>query len=117
LRHAYDEALCLEGGGGSDGVFICGGTIRGDSTYGPGTSTARFFRRIFGLITEQGVITLGDILEILPFEDPIVVIEVDGESLWNALESALSTWPAQEGYCFLCFLCNSYAKHNTDASL
>ncbi|KAI0683632.1 Metallo-dependent phosphatase [Cytidiella melzeri] len=79
LRHAYDEALCLEGGGGSDGVFICAGTIRGDSTYGP------------------GVVTLGDILEILPFEDPIVVLEVDGESLWAALESSLSTWPAQEG--------------------
>ncbi|KAI0818817.1 Metallo-dependent phosphatase [Irpex lacteus] len=79
LRHAYDEALCLEGGGGSDGVFICGGTIRGDSTYGP------------------GVISLGDIMEILPFEDPIVVLEVDGETLWAALESSLATWPAQEG--------------------
>lgn len=30
-----------------------------------------------------GVITLGDILEILPFEDPIVVLELDGESLWE----------------------------------
>jgi len=36
LRHAYDDALCLKGCGGSDGVLICGGTIRGDSTYGPG---------------------------------------------------------------------------------
>ncbi|KAH8107148.1 Metallo-dependent phosphatase [Cristinia sonorae] len=79
LRHAYDDALCVKTGGGSDGVLICGGTIRGDSTYGPGT------------------VTLGDILEILPFQDPIVVIEIDGETLWAALESALSTWPAQEG--------------------
>ena len=39
LRHAYDEALCLQGCGGSDGVLICGGTIRGDSTYGPGIVT------------------------------------------------------------------------------
>lgn len=45
----------------------------------------------------SGAITLGDILEILPFEDPIVVLELDGEALWAALESALSTWPAQEG--------------------
>ena len=45
-----------------------------------------------------GVISLGDIMEILPFEDPIVVLEVDGETIWAALESALSTWPAQEGY-------------------
>lgn len=44
-----------------------------------------------------GEITLGDIMEILPFEDPIVVIEVDGEALWSALEGALEMWPAQEG--------------------
>ena len=49
-------------------------------------------------LTAAGSITLGDILEILPFEDPIVVLELDGESLWDALESSLSTWPAQEGY-------------------
>ncbi|KAF7800272.1 hypothetical protein EIP86_011519 [Pleurotus ostreatoroseus] len=79
LRHAYDQALCLRGLGGADGVFICGGTIRGDSTYGP------------------GVVTLGDVLEILPFEDPIIVLEVDGETIWAALEAGLETWPAQEG--------------------
>lgn len=39
LRHYYDDALCLKAGGGSDGVFICGGTVRGDSTYGPGRAT------------------------------------------------------------------------------
>ncbi|KAH9952203.1 Metallo-dependent phosphatase [Amylocystis lapponica] len=77
LRHAYDDMLTLEGG--SDGVFICGGTLRGDSVYGPGD------------------VTLGDILEILPFEDPIVVIELDGEAIWAALEASLETWPAQEG--------------------
>ncbi|KAH9484179.1 Trifunctional nucleotide phosphoesterase protein YfkN [Psilocybe cubensis] len=78
-RHAYDEALCQNGGRGSDGVFLCAGTFRGDSTYGP------------------GVMTIGDILEILPFDDPTLVIEIDGATLWAALESALSTWPAQEG--------------------
>lgn len=36
-------------------------------------------------------------MEILPFEDPLVVIELDGTAIWDALESALSTWPAQEG--------------------
>ncbi|KAI1790780.1 Metallo-dependent phosphatase [Ganoderma leucocontextum] len=79
LRHAYDDALCLQTGGGSDGVFICAGTLRGDSIYGP------------------GLITLGDILEILPFEDPVVVLELDGETIWAALEASLETWPAQEG--------------------
>ena len=44
-----------------------------------------------------GNVTLGDILEILPFEDPIVVIELDGAAIWDALEAALSTFPAQEG--------------------
>lgn len=36
LRHAYDDAICFKGCGGTDGVLICGGTIRGDSEYGPG---------------------------------------------------------------------------------
>ena len=44
-----------------------------------------------------GLVTMGDILEILPFEDPVVVLEVDGETLWDALESSLKLWPAQEG--------------------
>ncbi|KAJ7184198.1 Metallo-dependent phosphatase-like protein [Mycena filopes] len=79
IRHAYDDSLAMKGCGGSDGVFICGGTFRGDSMYGP------------------GLMTIGDILEILPFEDPIVVIEIDGAALWDALEASLSTWPAQEG--------------------
>ena len=71
--------MCLQTGGGSDGVFICAGTLRGDSIYGP------------------GLVTLGDILEILPFEDPVVVLELDGETIWAALEASLETWPAQEG--------------------
>jgi 5'-nucleotidase len=50
-----------------------------------------------------------DILEILPFEDPLVVIELDGGAIWDALESSLATWPTQEvvsyidygmGHCF-----------------
>ena len=45
----------------------------------------------------SGLVTLGDILEILPFEDPIVALELDGEAIWDALEQSLSTWPAQEG--------------------
>lgn len=36
-------------------------------------------------------------MEILPFEDPILAIDIDGEMLWDALESSLSTWPSQEG--------------------
>jgi 5'-nucleotidase len=44
-----------------------------------------------------GYLTLGDVLEILPFEDPLVVLEISGKTLWDALEASLATWPAQEG--------------------
>lgn len=57
--------------------------MRGDSTYGP------------------GIVTLGDILEILPFEDPVVVVQLDGKAVWDCLEGALSKYPAQEGYVCL----------------
>jgi len=81
LRHAYDDAICVKGRtkAGADAVLICGGTLRGDSTYGPGP------------------ITLGDIYEILPFDDPIIMLELTGEDIWSALENGFSTWPAQEG--------------------
>ncbi|KAF8509902.1 Metallo-dependent phosphatase-like protein [Gautieria morchelliformis] len=79
LLHAYDEALCMQGSGGADAVIICAGSLRGDSVYGP------------------GIMTLGDILEILPFDDSVVVLEVSGEAIWDAFESSLRTWPAQEG--------------------
>jgi len=79
VRYAYDDTLCVKGCGGSDGALLCAGTFRGDSTYGP------------------GLVTMGDILEILPFDDPVVVLELDGETLWDALESSLKLWPAQEG--------------------
>lgn len=43
---------------GADACIICGGTLRGDSQYGPGK------------------IGLGDILEIFPFDDAVVCLEV-----------------------------------------
>jgi 2',3'-cyclic-nucleotide 2'-phosphodiesterase (5'-nucleotidase family) len=95
LLHAYDESL-VEGnaqvsfdkdkertpeadGQGADAVIICGGTLRGDSQYGPGK------------------VTLGDILEIFPFDDAVVCMEIDGKGIWSAIENGLSRWPAQEG--------------------
>ncbi|KAG9318101.1 Metallo-dependent phosphatase-like protein [Chiua virens] len=79
LRHAYDDILRTKYGSGSDGVLICAGTLRGDSQY------------------PAGEITRGNIMEILPFDDPVVVLELDGESLWDTLEAALSTYPKPEG--------------------
>jgi len=61
------------------------------------SSLARTHELLFVIAASLGLITLGDILEILPFDDPMVVISIDGPTLWAALESALSTWPAQEG--------------------
>lgn len=70
LLHAYAEMLeetskmdeedhvAQNFDGRADAVIICGGTLRGDSMYPPGK------------------ITLGDILEIMPFDDPVVCLEV-----------------------------------------
>ena len=84
--------------GGVDGVFICAGMLRGDSVYGPGMnifqSSQSSWTELYQLV---GFLTLGDVLEILPFEDPLVVLEISGKALWGALEASLSTWPAQEG--------------------
>lgn len=79
IQHAYDGAPCLKECGGSDGALACAGTFRGDSIYGP------------------GLITMGDILEILPFGDPVIIVELDGAMLWDTLENSLAKWPALEG--------------------
>jgi 5'-nucleotidase len=44
-----------------------------------------------------GVITSGDLTTILPYLDPTVVVELDANALWDALESGLSRHPTQEG--------------------
>ncbi|KIK95089.1 hypothetical protein PAXRUDRAFT_407850 [Paxillus rubicundulus Ve08.2h10] len=79
LRNVYDEALVKLGHPGTDGVIICTGDLRGDGVYPP------------------GVLTLGNLMTILPFLDPMVVLELDGNALWDAMESGLSKWPVQEG--------------------
>lgn len=79
LRPAYDEALGQLGYGSLDGVIACTGDFRGDRIY------------------EPGPITLGDLMTILPYLDPTVVVELDANTLWDTLESGLSRWPTQEG--------------------
>ncbi|THU95171.1 Metallo-dependent phosphatase [Dendrothele bispora CBS 962.96] len=79
LRHAYDQALAKLGYQTTDGVIICNGDLRGDRVYPPGP------------------ITMGDLMTVLPFLDPVVVIEVSANTLWDAMESGLSRWPVQEG--------------------
>jgi hypothetical protein len=50
------------------------------------------------LCATSGDITLGDIMEILPFDDSVVVLELDGKTIWETLEAGFSLWPATEGY-------------------
>ncbi|KAI3326385.1 Metallo-dependent phosphatase [Xylariaceae sp. AK1471] len=62
-----------------DCSLMASGTIRGDQVCPPGP------------------ILLKDILSCFPFEDPVVVIKVTGRAIWDALENALSQYPALEG--------------------
>ncbi|CAG8689598.1 15429_t:CDS:2 [Funneliformis mosseae] len=62
-----------------DCSMLCGGSVRSDAIYPPGE------------------ITLGDLLEIFPFEDTVVVIKITGQQLWDALENSVSMVPKQEG--------------------
>ncbi|MDX6270471.1 MAG: 5-nucleotidase / UDP-sugar diphosphatase [Acidobacteriota bacterium] len=57
---------------GADVALLNGGSIRSNTTYGPGALTKR------------------DVLSILPFENPIVKIEVTGATLRAALEHGVS---------------------------
>jgi 5'-nucleotidase len=57
---------------GADAALVNGGSIRSNTTYGPGPLTKR------------------DILSILPFENPIVKLDVSGQVLRQALEHGLA---------------------------
>jgi 5'-nucleotidase len=57
---------------GADAALVNGGSIRSNSTYGPGELSKR------------------DILSILPFENPIVKLDVPGSVLRQALEHGLA---------------------------
>lgn len=106
LMCSYAESLESKGAGRADIAFNCGGESFYVSLYTSSTSRSCRFRHFPRTGTLRGdsvypaerVITLGDILEILPFEDPVVVIEMHGEAIWDCLESSLSKYPSQEGF-------------------
>ena len=64
---------------GAECSLMASGTIRGDQVYPP------------------GVILLKDILNCFPFEDPVTVLKVTGKAIVDALENAVSKFPAYEG--------------------
>lgn len=63
----------------ADCAIMAGGTIRGDQIYSP------------------GVIRLKDLLNCFPFEDPVVLIRVQGRALLTALENGVGQLPALDG--------------------
>jgi 5'-nucleotidase len=69
MRHHY----------GADCAIMAAGTIRGDQIYPP------------------GLLRLKDIMNCFPFEDPVVVIQVSGKAILEALENSVSLYPALEG--------------------
>ncbi|CAF0987732.1 unnamed protein product [Brachionus calyciflorus] len=48
-------------------------------------------------ITPAGLFTVGDLKKIIPFPDPIVLIECDGRTIHLALENGVSMYPKLEG--------------------
>lgn len=64
---------------GADCALMAAGTMRGDQIYPP------------------GMLRLKDVLSCFPFEDPVVVLRIKGQALFDALENGVSQLPALEG--------------------
>ncbi|KIY73873.1 Metallo-dependent phosphatase [Cylindrobasidium torrendii FP15055 ss-10] len=79
IRPAYNEALAKMDYGPTDCVIACCGDFRGDGVY------------------EPGYFTLKNLMTVLPYGDPTIVVELDANGLWDTVESSLSKWPTQEG--------------------
>lgn len=91
LLHSYEEALHERDRRGEfverrgdeerevDMALICGGSLRGDSVFGP------------------GLVALRDILTIMPFEDAVIVRQLKGKDILAALENGFGAYPSQEG--------------------
>ena len=62
--------------GGADMVIICGGTLRGDSQYGPGKITLGDILGEFPPRTGKYRFSSAGDSEIMPFDDPVVCLEV-----------------------------------------
>ena len=69
MRHFYS----------ADCALMAAGTIRGNQIYPPGS------------------ILMKDIMNCFPFEDPVVVLRLSGNAVWEALENSVCLYPALEG--------------------
>ncbi|CAM1510862.1 Fc.00g083750.m01.CDS01 [Cosmosporella sp. VM-42] len=63
----------------ADCTIMAAGTIRGDQIYVP------------------GALRIKDITTCFPFEDPVVLLRVTGQAIWDALENGVALYPALEG--------------------
>ncbi|XP_055601484.1 snake venom 5'-nucleotidase isoform X1 [Uranotaenia lowii] len=64
---------------GADAVMINSGTFRSDQ------------------IHQAGPFTMRDLVNIIPMQDPLIVLEVTGKTLHEALENSVCTYPKLEG--------------------
>lgn len=64
---------------GADVVILNSGTFRSDQAHPPGPFTMR------------------DLVNVIPMQDPLVVLEVSGRVIVDALENAVSAYPKLEG--------------------
>jgi len=64
---------------GADVVMINSGTFRSDQ------------------IHEAGPFTMKDLVSVIPMQDPLIVVEVTGQVLYEALENGMSSYPKLEG--------------------
>lgn len=54
---------------------------------------------------------MGNILDMLPYEDPVLVLSVTGQTIWDAFENSVSQYPNTEGnFCFKS--CNYSLMHS-----
>ncbi|KAH8280370.1 hypothetical protein KR018_003630 [Drosophila ironensis] len=64
---------------GADVVILNGGTFRSDRVH------------------PIGAFTMGDLVNVIPMRDPLILLEVSGRVLWQALENGVSAYPKLEG--------------------
>lgn len=61
---------------------------------------------------KAGQITVGDIISVLPFDNKLMKVEVDGKTIWEALENGVKAYPSAAGQ----FLQVSGIKYTFDPS-
>ncbi|KAJ2170768.1 hypothetical protein GGH16_003202 [Coemansia sp. RSA 560] len=71
--------MCYAESAGAQIALLCGGAIRSDKVF------------------PAGAVRMRDIMEVFPFEDPVVVVRLTGDQIRRALENGVSKWPAHEG--------------------